>query len=78
MRVFMLNPGPLIQSIFDPILKIVTNLRREVDPEEDHSSQNCRNTGQEIIALSQYQLAQKTMLPSIIYSLLFYWVMVIF
>ena len=44
-RVPMLNRGPLVLSNCDTALKNVTNLRGEVDPEEDRSSQNSKSTG---------------------------------
>ena len=40
MRVSVLNQGPLVGSNCDTVLKIVTSLRGQVDPEEEHSSQN--------------------------------------
>ena len=67
----MLKRGPLVRSNCDTALQNVTNLRREVDPEEDRSSQNSGSTGQMKFVVPQYQLFQEPMLPSVSYSVLF-------
>ena len=67
----MLIRGPLVRSNYDTVLKNYTNLRGEVNPEENHSIQNSQSTGQMKFVLYQYQLAQKPMLPSVGYSALF-------
>ena len=61
----MLNPGLFVQSYYDTALKNVTNLIGEVDPEEDHSSQNSQCTGQMNFVVPQYQLVQEPMLHSV-------------
>ena len=61
----MLNREPLVQSNYDTALKNVTNLRGEVDPEENRSSQNSQSTGQMNFVVPQYQLVHEPMLPSI-------------
>ena len=53
----MLNRDPLVRFNYGPVLKNVTNLRGEVDPEEDQSSQSSQSTGQTIFDLPQYQIA---------------------
>ena len=70
-RVPMLNRGPLVRSNCDTVLKNVTHLR-EVDPEEDHSSQNSQSTDQLNFVVPQDQLVQEPMLLSVSHSVLFY------
>ena len=71
-RMTMLNRGTLVQSKYDTALKNITNLRGQVDPEEDRSSQNSQSNGHTILAVPPYQLIQEPMiLPSVSYSVLF-------
>ena len=60
----MLNREPLVQSNYDTALKNVTNLRGEVDPEEDRYNQNSQSIDQMNFVVPQYQLVQEPMLPS--------------
>ena len=66
----MLNRGPLVRSNCDILLKNVTNVRGEVDPEKNYSSQNSQITGQMNFVVPQY-LVQESMLPSVSHSVLF-------
>ena len=76
-RTPILNRGPLVRSKCDTALKNVTNFR-EVDPEEDQPSQNSQNTGQMNFVVPKYQLVQEPLPPSVSYSVLFQWFMLIY
>ena len=64
------NPRPSCSN-YDTALKNVTNLRGQVDPEEDRSSQNSQSNGHTNLAVPPYQLNQEPMLPSVGNSVLF-------
>ena len=73
-RVPRLNRGPLVRPNVDA-LQNLTNLR---EPEQDNSSHNGQSIGQMNFVVPKYQLVQAPMLPSVSYSVLFSWVMVIY
>ena len=66
MRVSMLNRGPLVRSNCDTALKNVTNLRGEVDPQEDRSTRNSQSAGHMNYVVPQYQLFRSQCYPLLV------------